>query len=598
MGRKPGGHSAHLRKDDEDGNVTQAGAGRQSHERRRIPRWLAWTGSAVLVLLIAAGVVVAYLIHNAEPILRQRVIASLENRFNSPVELDTLHISLLRGLQVSGSGLRILYFGEADREDAHQSNSSPMLSVRRFEFHAGLFDLFRPTMHVGVVKVDGMKLNIPPKQERGPLVPHNGPNDPDKLKRSIVLDEIMVSDMALTIETNKPGKLPLLFEIHDVTLHDVGPGKAFPFEAFLVNPKPLGDIHSTGHFGPWNNDNPRDSPVDGDYTFSHADLGTIKGISGILSSTGYYSGTLGEIGVTGTTDTPDFALDMSEHPMDLKTEFNATVDGTSGDTRLNTVRGTFLHTVLQVNGTVIRASHEPGATPDASGHFIDLFVVSGQARVEDILRLGVKTSPPLMQGDMTLRAHLTIPPGPVSVTKKMQIQGTFKIHSATFSNVHWQETVDKLSERACGNPEQANAQDATHVSSEMGGSFALADATISIPKLNYQMPGAQVELAGKYSLDGKAFDFNGTVRTKATASEMLTGWKSLIAKPFDPLLKKNGAGVEVPIVISGTKSDPKLGLDLGKLGASILTHRKIQPPQIPGEQTAPPARQQAPPQHP
>ena len=54
----------------------------------------------------------------------------------------------------------------------------------------------------------------------------------------------------------------------------------------------------------------------------------------------------------------------------------------------------------------------------------------------------------------------------------------------------------------------------------------------------------------------KTFDLDGTVRTKATASQMLTGWKSLLAKPLDALLKKDGAGLEVPIKIDGTKWDP------------------------------------------
>ena len=61
------------------------------------------------------------------------------------------------------------------------------------------------------------------------------------------------------------------------------------------------------------------------------------------------------------------------------------------------------------------------------------------------------------------------------------------------------------------------------------------------------------------------FDFAGTARTQATASQMLTGWKSILAMPLDRLLKKDGAGLEVPIKISGTKSRPKLGLDLDKL---------------------------------
>jgi hypothetical protein len=55
---------------------------------------------------------------------------------------------------------------------------------------------------------------------------------------------------------------------------------------------------------------------------------------------------------------------------------------------------------------------------------------------------------------------------------------------------------------------------------------------------------------------------------------MLTGWKSLLVKPFDGLLKKNGAGVEVPIKISGTKSAPKFGVDLDRMGLGFLAGHK------------------------
>jgi hypothetical protein len=550
---------------------------------RSFPRWLSRLGAVALVIVVVALVVVAYVIHNAEPILRRRVIASLQDRFQSPVELDSLHISLLRGLEVSGGGLRILHLAGPNQPDSQPQGAAPVLSVKSFDFRTGLAQLFEPTMHVVEVRVQGMQVNIPPKQDRGPLLPRD--QQSGRLKKNIVVDKVVCSDMTLTIETNKPGKQPLVFQIHDVTLHDAGAGRAMPFEAWLVNPKPLGDIHSTGQFGPWHSDEPRDTPVDGHYSFTNADMATIKGISGTLSSTGEYNGTLGEIGVVGTTEIPDFALDVSEHPVDLRTEFNATVDGTSGDTQLNSVHATLRHTVLDVNGMVVRASDTQGKADEGApgddpnrvpGHVIDLAVKSDQARIEDLLTLGAKTDPPIMQGAMTLRAHLLIPPGHVSVSQKLRTEGTFTIRGATFSNPRWQQTLDKLSMRAQGRPEEANPQDAERVASQVTGNFALAKGTIAISKLDYRLPGAQVDVTGKYSLDGNTFDFDGTVRTKAMASQMLTGWKSIVAMPLDPLLKKNGAGLQIPIKISGTKSDPKLGLDLGKLGAQILSRKKSQ----------------------
>ena len=228
------------------------------------------------------------------------------------------------------------------------------------------------------------------------------------------------------------------------------------------------------------------------------------------------------------------------------------------------------------------ADHTPG-------HVIDLQVESTQARVEDLLTLAARNSPPLLQGALTLHARLHIPPGRVSVSRKMRVEGTFSIRGATFANPGWQRTVDQLSQRAQGNPpEKEDPVPAPMVASQMDGSFALADAAVHVSKLNYQLPGAQVSLAGKYSLDGQLFDFAGTVRTQASASAMLTGWKSIVAMPFDKLLSKNGAGLEVPITISGTKSDPKLGLDLGKLAGQVLSrHQQPGQPQTPPQQPQP-----------
>jgi hypothetical protein len=153
----------------------------------------------------------------------------------------------------------------------------------------------------------------------------------------------------------------------------------------------------------------------------------------------------------------------------------------------------------------------------------------------------------------------------VSVTQKMGIEGTFALRGVSFSNAQWQETLDKLSMRARGHAKEAKDGDARAVTSQMSGSFTLAHAELRVPDLSYKMPGAQVKLAGTYGLDGETFEFEGTVRTEATASQMLTGWKSVLAKPFDPLFKKDGAGLEIPVKISGTKSSPKLGVEFDKM---------------------------------
>jgi hypothetical protein len=75
------------------------------------------------------------------------------------------------------------------------------------------------------------------------------------------------------------------------------------------------------------------------------------------------------------------------------------------------------------------------------------------------------------------------------------------------------------------------------------------------------VPGADINLNGVYSLDGDQFDFSGKARLNAKVSQLTTGFKSLLLKPVDPFFSKNGAGTEVPIKITGTRSEPKFGLD-------------------------------------
>jgi hypothetical protein len=321
-----------------------------------------------------------------------------------------------------------------------------------------------------------------------------------------------------------------------------------------VNPKPVGNIHSTGHFGPWQDDNPRDTPVDGSYEFTHADLSSIHGIGGILASTGSFGGTLGDIAVDGVADVPDFRLDISDHPLPLHTEFHAMVNGTTGDTKLDAVTARVGRSELTATGAITGKA-------GVQGHTTDLHVVIEKGRIEDMLTLSLKASPPLMRGALATKVHIEIPPGPVSVSRKMRLEGTFAIHDAILNDLKMQQQVDSLSMRAQGKPKLANAQDAVVVGSSLSGSFTQADAVMQIPELNYQMPGAQVQMSGQVQLVGSTFEFHGKVRTQATASQMTTGWKSLLLTPFDKLLKKNGAGLELPIKITGAKSTYDLRLD-------------------------------------
>ena len=130
---------------------------------------------------------------------------------------------------------------------------------------------------------------------------------------------------------------------------------------------------------------------------------------------------------------------------------------------------------------------------------------------------------------------------------------------AHFTNDKIQSKVDVLSMRSQGKPAQAT--DSIH--SDLKGTFSLSDGLLSFSQLQYQIPGTQVDLTGTYSLDGNQFDFHGKARMDAKLSQMVTGWKSILLKPVDRFFSKDGAGTEIPVKISGTKSEPHFGVDFG-----------------------------------
>ncbi len=515
----------------------------------RSKRIFLWIAGFFLLFGAIVWIAVEVVLHRAEPILRARVIETLSTRFDSRVELAHFHVYFLDGFQVSGSGLRLY---------PHQiATDKPLFAVDEFSFRTTWHGILHTPMYVDRVNLKGMQIHMPPKDQRQNMPELNGKKGSRRI--TIHVDEMLIDNATLVLETNKPGKIPLDFEISHLTLESVGTNEPMKFHTVLVNPKPVGDIDSSGDFGPFDAHRPGDSPVRGSYTFSHADLNTIKGIGGMLSSTGKYEGTLNNIVVDGETDTPNFSLDSGNHPLPLHTKFHAIVDGTNGDTYLQPVDAQLLHSHIVAIGQVVR-------TPQG-GHNITLDVTVTPARIEDMLTLAVKTTPPIMDGDLQLKTKFFLPPGKDSVSQKLQLKGNFQVTNAAFSSVKIQSRIDELSLRGQGKPEEAKEIDKQHpesIQSQMDGQFELAGGKLTFSSLDYKVPGADIALTGVYTLDGNQFDFHGNARLKAKLSEMVGGWKSILLMPVDPLFSKHGAGTEVPISITGTRSDPQFGLDFGR----------------------------------
>jgi hypothetical protein len=509
---------------------------------RRIVLWIAASGVAIVLALVAAT---AWVLRPEW--IRPKLTAELSQRLNLDTTLDEVSIVLWPRPRISGSGLTMRVPGRPDLP--------PFIAIDHFWVDAGPFTVWK--QRVGTVHLDGLKIAVPPSEARSSLPGGQAGSQPAGAESKIVVEHLVTHDAELKFVPRRPDKLPLTFKIHELKLDDLGFDRAFPFYTKLTNPVPTGLVETRGMFGPWRRDDPAETPIAGEYTLTDADLSTINGIGGILQSSGKYEGRLTKINTVGEAHTKDFSLDLGGKPVPLETRFHTIVDGTDGSTRLERVDAKLRNTSFSTWGAITNLSG-PGR------HSIDLDFDIKEGRIEDLLALSIDSPQPLLTGNVSVQGKLSLPPGPTKVRRRLHIGGKFALARGQFTDSQVQDKLRELSRRSQG---KGQDEDPGRVLTSMKGRFTLKNGTLSLPDLTFEVPGAAVNLAGQYQIDGEVIDFTGTLKMKASVSQAVGGFKSIFIRPFDRLFRAKGAGTGavVPIKINGTRKEPKVGIQMGKV---------------------------------
>src|SRR6476469_6013535 len=432
----------------------------------------------ISLVMIAVVALIVTGIHLSNPYLRRRVVEMLGEKFHAEVELKDFHVFLVPGVRIEGSGLALRHEGRTDVPS--------LISIQEFSAQAGILGLPWKPWKVDQVKLKGLVIQIPPKEDRGNQTWPKARNIP------VSIGEIVSDDAELRLLPKSADKDPHIFAIHHLVMHSVGLDRPASFTAQLTNAVPPGEIDTKGTFGPWSPDDPGQTPLAANYTFDKADLGVFKGISGILSSQGKFGGVLEKIEVEGKTSTPDFTVTIGGHPVDLETTYSATVDGTNGDTLLHPVIAHLLNTVIVAQGGVVKS-------PDRKGKLITLDVTVEQGRLEDLMRLAVKSDKPPMTGAIKFHTRFELPPGQgVDIADRLNLNGKFDVAQGQFTNPQVASKIETLSRKGQGKPED---EDAGSSISELKGNFVLDNGVITFRGLTFSVTGAEVTLNGKYALE-------------------------------------------------------------------------------------------------
>jgi hypothetical protein len=157
-----------------------------------------------------------------------------------------------------------------------------------------------------------------------------------------------------------------------------------------------------------------------------------------------------------------------------------------------------------------------------------------------------------------LKTRFVLPPGDEDVVEKLRLNGQFSIAGGRFSSNEVQQKINELSRR--GRAKQAEVRP-QQVASDFNGRFALASGVLSLPKVTFAVPGAGVQLAGRYDLRAETLSFRGNLLMDAKVSQAVGGGiKGMLLKVIDPIFEKDGRTV-IPIKISGARQNPSFGFD-------------------------------------
>jgi hypothetical protein len=485
-------------------------------------RWgVAAAAIAVAIVAVDLAVVVTHW-----PFTRSRVIQALRQEAGGEVTIRDFRQTFFPQPGCVARGV-VVHHGP-------DPNRPPLITVDNLTLTGDYSRVLRLSKRLTGIRTEGMHIRIP--ATRGPGT-SGGPGGPP-----VSIDRFEAQQTLLEFLPKESRDEPFVIRIHRVTLSPAAATRKISFETSLRVPEPPGEVQAEGSFGPWDDRDPYRTPVSGSYRLRDADLGKFRGVSGILNSTGGFDGTVAGIHVRGETDVPDFEVGGTSHRVHLTTRFTATVNGRNGDVLLHQVDARFLQT-----GVVSQGAVESGTA--------SLGMAVSAGRIQDLLRL-VSSGPPGLNGEVSLRFRVQLPPGEKPFLERLRLTGDVGIGGGRFTNPETQQGLEHISRNAAHGED-----DPAEVLSDIRGRVAVADGVARLSGVTFRVPGASARVEGTYHLITKRVDLRGKVRLEEKLSETTKGFKSLLLKALDPFFRKRKHISVVPVRITGSYGHTSIGLD-------------------------------------
>ena len=512
-----------------------------SEPRRKTKLWThkmkLWTLCLVLplVFLTATGV---YFVSANWPYRYRTVEPMLQEVFASQVKIGHYHRIYFPNPGFMAADITL------SRNSAR--NLPPLGSAQSLTVQGTWLDLLLLRKRVRVVDITGLHIVIPPLGSPANHEDFPSGSSADFGGPTALVEQLRIHESALDIMRVDGSRYS--FPIRQLVIRNLQKDQALVYAVDMQNAKPTGHILSTGSFGPLNPKNLGATPLSGDFKFARVNLQDIGNISGTLSSTGHFNGTLVDFEADAVSETPDFAVGKGK-PTSFATSVHCAINGLNGDVILHSIDARTRATTVHVEGRIV-----------GSPKVIDVDLAVGGGRMEDLLRPFIHDQVPIA-GAVWLHSHAHLDPSRngLKFLQRLRVDGAFEAPAERLTNQATEQKLSAFSQRAQGvkpsKLDPSSADQASNATSDVVSSFTgqakIRDGVLSTQRLTFQMPGADVDLSGSFDLRDSTVDLTGNLRMQSDISHVATGFKSALMKPLIPFFKKDKAGAVFPIAITG-----------------------------------------------
>jgi hypothetical protein len=513
--------------------MTQSAVAPTKTKRRiRITEWITFA-------VIVVAMVCVHLMFFFWPFRYRMVHPLLEQVFESKVVVISYHRTYFPHPGFIAENITFYRHGD--------THIPPLVRVKRMtvEGQWGML-LFHPHL-LYQIRLEGLHVQIPPAgtKARG-MDFDNGVVDTSQSKLQI---ETIRGDGAI-VDFLRHGDSPIRFQFPVLSIHDLEAGKPMQFTTQVELPGPRGAIAASGLIGPFRTDSYATTRVKGNYKLLSADLSRLQGLAGHAEGQGQFDGDFTRVAVSGIAAIPDFRADGA-HTVRLEADYRVTVNATNADLAIDSTEVRTGESVITARGAVT-----------GSPRTVALTIATKDAEIEDLLKI-VENADPQVEGKIDFAAAVEFRAGQERFLKRLKLKGDVALKGMRLVNGEKQKTVDAFSARVRKDePGKGDAESPPVVGLEARAAAEFDQGMAYFPDIHATVPGADAHLHGTFNLLDTRIRLTGTVALEKGISHAATGWKAMLLKPLTPFFRKKDVGAMVPIAVTGTAKNPKVGQDV------------------------------------